>query len=331
MRSVGRLVLRLGPDSMMTAAALVGLALLVGVLGGTLDLAVDSAAPLVVMLALLAVTALARAPLLLERQPGDRRRFVAQQLLAIRAWAPFILLYVTYRALRRTMNVLVDHGVEAQLKALDERLLGVSPSWWFEKIATPWLTDVMSLAYALMFVLPLIILLLLYVRERRDHFREVALALLGAFYLGFALYLLVPARSPRIAYGYASDLVGATGLYELSAMAWDQLQQVTYDAFPSLHTTISTIALWFAARHGDALSRRWPRLLFWLFLPCVVALQISTLYLRQHYFVDLIGGWLLAALVVWGARRLVVLWSKMGRARYTDDRPGCALDPDARA
>jgi membrane-associated phospholipid phosphatase len=303
----GRFVLRLGPDSMMTAIALVGLALVVGLLGGSMELAIDSAAPLVVLGAFMAVTAIVRAPLLFR----DRRRFFEQQALAIRAWAPFVLLYVCYRALRRTMNLLVVHGVEDKLRALDERLFGISPSWWFDRFASPWLTDLMAFAYGLMFVLPMIVLVLLYVRERRDAFREVALALLGAFYLGFALYLLVPARSPRIVYDYPHALHGATGLYELSALGWDRLQQITYDAFPSLHTTISTIALAFAWRHGSALSRRRPRLLFWIFLPCVIALQISTLYLRQHYFVDLIGGWALAALVVWLAPLAVRGWNAL--------------------
>ncbi len=325
----GRLVLRLGPDSMMTALALIGLALVIGLLGGTMDLAIDSAAPLVVLLALMAVTAIARAPLLLERRAGDRRLWLTQQALAVRAWAPFVLLYVTYRALRRTMNVLIVHGVEDQLRALDERLFGISPSWWFDRFSSPWLTDVMAFAYGLMFVLPMIVLVLLHVRERRDAFREVALALLGAFYLGFVLYLLVPARSPRIVYAYAHPLVGATGLYELSALGWDKLQQITYDAFPSLHTAVSTIALVFALRHGSALSQRWPKLLFWIFLPCVIALQISTLYLRQHYFVDLIGGWLLAALVVWLAPLAVRGWNALAvRARVQPAWRGSPTTPN---
>lgn len=311
MRTAARFVLALGPDTVMTALALLGLGFVVGVLGGQLELVVDSVAPLVVLLALLLVTALVRLPLLLERRPGDRRRFWELQVFAVRTWAPFVLLYVCYRALRRTMNLIVVAGVEDKLKALDERLLGISPSWWMERFARPWLTDVMSFAYGLMFVLPMIVLVLLYARERRDAFREVALALLAAFYIGFLLYLLVPAKSPRIVYDYATQLTGAVGLYELSAIGWDKLQQITYDAFPSLHTTISTIALVFAWRHGSALSRRWPRLLFWIFLPNVVALQISTLYLRQHYFVDLVGGWLLAAFTVWLAPRAVRGWNAL--------------------
>lgn len=310
MKTAARLLVGLGPDTLMTFVAIAGLAALAGILGGELSMVVDSAAPLLVLGALLLVTALARLPLLAR----DPARYWEQQRFAVRTWAPFVLLYMCYRALHRTMNLIVTDGVEDRLRALDEALLGLSPSWWFERFASPWLTEVMAFAYGLMFFLPLTVLVLLYARDRRDDFREVALAVLVAFYVGFVLYLLVPARSPRIVYAYERPLVGAIGLYELSTLAWDRLQQVTYDAFPSLHTAISSVALAFAWRHGDALSRRRPRLLFWIFLPNVIALQISTLYLRQHYFVDLIGGWALAAFTVWLASRAVRGWKALAQA-----------------
>jgi membrane-associated phospholipid phosphatase len=122
----------------------------------------------------------------------------------------------------------------------------------------------------------------------------LAWTLTWTFGLGLVGYVLVPARSPRLVYAYATELSGL-GLYESSQWMWDHLQAATFDAFPSLHTAVSTVSLIWASRMGDALSRRWPRLLFGIYLPFVVLLQLSTLYLRQHYFVDLIGGWVLAA------------------------------------
>lgn len=313
-RHATRLFFAIGPDGLLTAVAIVSLGAVAGVLGGKFQLGLDGLAPLVMLGVLLALTAVVRLPLLLDRRPGDRRRFFEQQVLAARSWAPFFLVYVSYRALRGTMDYVIRGGVEWKLKALDEALLGVSPSWWMEKIASPWLTELMTYGYSLMFVLPLLVLVLLYARERMAGFREVALAVLAAFYLGLVLYLIVPAKSPRLVYEYATKLHGALGFYEISELAWDRLNRVTYDAFPSLHTCISSIALVYAWRHGAALSRRRPRLLFWIYLPHVAVLQMSTLYLRQHYFVDLIGGWALAGFVLWLAPRMVRGWEAL-RAR----------------
>jgi membrane-associated phospholipid phosphatase len=300
-RHAARLVTILGPDGFVTGVALLGLGALVTALGGELRLSPDGMAPLFLFAALLLITALARSPLLLS----DRPRFLAEQLRAARAWAPFVLVYVAYRLLITSMNRVTGAGVEDRLKALDEVLLGMSPSFWMQGLVSPWLTELMAYAYALMFVLPLVLMLLLDLRERREEFRVVGVSLLAAFYLGLLLYLIVPARSPRLVYAYDVPLSGVFGLYELSTFFWDRLQTVQYDAFPSLHTAVSTIALAWAWRHGDALSRRRPLLLFAVYLPHVVALQLSTLYLRQHYFVDLLGGWALAVAVLWVSPRIV--------------------------
>jgi membrane-associated phospholipid phosphatase len=306
-----RVVLALGPDGILSAVALLGIAILSIFLGGRLEIVLDSAAPVIVFTLLLGITTVYKLPLLLERRRGDRARFVSDLKHTVRAWAPFALLYVCYRALRGTMNAIVTHGgVQDRLKAMDEAIFGVSPSWWMERFSTPWLTELMSFGYALMFVLPMAVLILCHVRERRRDFREIALAVLAAFYVGFVIYLLVPAKSPRIVYEYATELHGY-GLYEMSARAWDSLQLITYDAFPSLHTAISAVALIYAWRFGSALSSRRPRLLFWIFLPNVILLQISTMYLRQHYFVDVVAGWALAIVSVWLAGQLVRAWDRL--------------------
>jgi membrane-associated phospholipid phosphatase len=214
-----------------------------------------------------------------------------------RIWTGFAAVYASYRGLADLLPRVIAVGVEDRLKLLDERLLGVSPSFWMQRFASPWLTDVMAYGYALMFIMPLALLLLLQSRGRRDDMRAVARSLQWTFFLGLAGYILVPARSPRLVYGYEVELVGH-GLYEISQWAWDHLQLANYDAFPSLHTAISTVCLMWAWRLGDALSPRRPRLLFWVYLPNVILLQISTLYLRQHYFVDVLGGWVLAVVCV---------------------------------
>jgi membrane-associated phospholipid phosphatase len=151
-----------------------------------------------------------------------------------------------------------------------------------------------------MFFLPLAVLLLLNARRRDRELRHVALSLQLAFYIGFTIFLIIPARSPDVVYDFPK-LVGY-GFYERSMAAWRSLQAVTYDAFPSMHTAISTIALVHAIRL---------RLRIWMvMLPIVVLLQLATLYLRQHYFVDLLAGWTVAGVAIAGASVLERLWAR---------------------
>ncbi len=54
------------------------------------------------------------------------------------------------------------------------------------------------------------------------------------------------------------------------------------DCFPSGHTQTVLISLWFAFKYR--------RPLFWIYLPVIIALIISTVYLRYHYVIDLVAG-----------------------------------------
>jgi len=278
----------LGPDGTLAVVAVFALAIVARSLGGALHVPWDGVVPFLgiggVMLASSTVVdVVAKRPLGLYR--------------ALRLWAPFAVVYLCYRALRGALPALVDSGFEAALVRADVVLLGSSPAWSLEAIHAPWLTELLAYAYATMFFLPLAVLLILNARRRDRELRDVALSLQLAFYLGFTIFLLVPARSPDVVYDF-TPLVGH-GFYERSMSAWRSLQAVTYDAFPSMHTAISTLAIVQAIRL---------RMRIWMvMLPIVVLLQLATLYLRQHYFVDLIAGWAVAGVAIvlaaWLARR----------------------------
>jgi len=286
----GHLLRRLGPDGTLAAVAVIALALVARSLGGALHVPWDGLVPFLaiggVMLASSTVV-----DVVVKRPLGLSR--------ALQLWAPFAVVYLCYRALRGAIPVLVGGGVEDALVRADVVLLGSSPAWSLEAIHAPWLTELLAYAYATMFFLPLAVLLVLHARRRDRELRHVALSLQLAFYLGFTIFLLVPARSPDVVYDF-TPLVGH-GFYEASMNAWRSLQAVTYDAFPSMHTAISTLALVHAFRL---------RMRMWIvMLPIVVLLQLATLYLRQHYFVDLIAGWTVAALAIGGATLLERAWA----------------------
>lgn len=235
-----------------------------------------------------------------------RRRPTSREL---RLWAPFAIVYLCYRALRGALPALVGHGVEDALVRADRAVLGASPAWWLERVHAPWLGELCAYAYATMFFLPLAVMLVLHARRRDRELRGVALSLQLAFYLGFTLFLLVPARSPDVVFTFSTPLVGH-GFLEHSMAAWRSLQAVTFDAFPSMHTAISTLALVHAIRLGRALAPRYAWLPAAVLAPIVIALQFATLYLRQHYFVDVVAGWAVAAIALVGARALERAWAR---------------------
>lgn len=305
----------LGPDGVLALVAIAILAAMAAALGGALHVPWDGIVPFaIIAAALVAMSAIVDIVLAVHAHADGWRAFARRQLRAVRLFAPFAIVYLAYRALRGALPALVDHGLgaghEDALRAADIALLGSSPAWSLSAIHAPWLTELLAYAYATMFFLPLAVLLGLHAKHCDREVRHVALALQLAFYLGFVGFLVVPARSPDVVYPFATALEGY-GFFEASMRAWRTLQAVTYDAFPSMHTAISTLALAYAWRLRHVLSPQRPALPVALLAPIVVLLQLATLYLRQHYFVDLIAGWTVAALAIAGACALERAWRRL--------------------
>jgi hypothetical protein len=127
--------------------------------------------------------------------------------------------------------------------------------------------------------------LILLVRGRWREFRATTMGVLVCFYLGYALYVALPAAPPRLVlvYEFTKSLEGYPRLFSsMSAQAFALLPVDSRGAFPSLHSAVSLVALAYAWRY----LRWW----FWALLPLCLGLWVSTVYLRHHYVVDLFAG-----------------------------------------
>ena len=163
-----------------------------------------------------------------------------------------------------------------------------------QQIGNDMAEELMTIAYGLYFVYPALILTMLYARGEFVRFREFGLALSLGFYLGLMGYMLVPAIGPRYAMTHEFHVpLDGLWLTARAAAAWNAIESIKRDCFPSLHTALSTTSLVYLWRHG----RHWRggRAIVAVCTPLIALLWLSTLYLRYHYFVDVIGGFALAA------------------------------------
>ena len=195
-----------------------------------------------------------------------------------------------YLAVGRLVPALGRTACDTSLLAMDEALFGATPSVWMQ--ASPaWLTDLMSLAYfSYLPYLHGVGLLELFAGPVRSG--ALASRLFPAFALGYAGYLLVPARGPGTAFPalYTAPVEG--GWITSANQVFMEAGSPGFDVFPSLHVLI-TLVVW----THDWTHARWRA---WLLLPVVLALAVSTLHLRYHYAVDLLAA--LAVFAVVGIR-----------------------------
>jgi membrane-associated phospholipid phosphatase len=255
--------------------------------------------PLAILGVLLAI-ALVRGALQRERSPGALLRGTG---VLIGDWLPLVIAVLVYENIHDLTYVIRPSTVDGALRAIDERFLGATPAMALDRVVAPWLTDVMSGAYALYFVYPAALLILAYRRGDLVRFREVSLALGLCLYLGLLGYVLVPAIGPRYAFpdAFTHPLVGPY-LTAPAARAWNAIELVDRDCFPSLHTALTALALIYFVRLRRVLP--YGRTLVKIIVAPIVLLWVSTMYLRYHYAVDVLAGFVLAGLVAWLAPRL---------------------------
>jgi len=185
------------------------------------------------------------------------------------------------------------------LMGADMALLGSHPSQALEAFASKALTEFLLTIYLLAY-LPLFIMLLFILHGRGyEKDRDVLVtAFTLAYTLAIPIFFLVPATGPAFNLDFQSDLYVPCGVraqdMELAIKGIDSTQR---NCFPSLHVALSTIALLMVGklRRGEKA----------VFAALVLILWFSTLYLRYHYFIDLLAGWSLAIFSVWASKRLV--------------------------
>jgi membrane-associated phospholipid phosphatase len=239
---------------------------------------------------------------------------------------PFLTCILIYTNLHDTIGFVNPHDVHHALAALDRSLFGVVPAVWAERFISPARTEVMQFFYmSFAWIAPSTSLVLL-ARGRWREFRVATLGVIVCFYLGYLLYVVFPAAPPRLVlvYDFKRSLQGYPHLFSnLSARAFALLPVDSRAAFPSLHAAVSSLALLYAWRY----VRPW----FWVLLPFALGLWVSTVYLRHHYVVDLIAGWMLAPAAAWAAPRLDAWWAERQRRRGYETARGAEGFPAPRA
>jgi membrane-associated phospholipid phosphatase len=201
----------------------------------------------------------------------------------------------------------VDYA--AALERLDRALfLGANPIEVLERVASPWLTEVLQWAYTAYLLLPIGLVALLAWKGDAATIRRALFSLLGVMYLSYLGYFLVPASGPNIHNNLARPAVcpiSSLGLYRFAdelpgvwlseaLRRWMfEVELTKMDCFPSGHVAVAVVC-WIVAR-------RLHRPLGALFGVVAAGVVLSTVYLRYHYVVDVVAGLLLAwfALTAW--------------------------------
>ncbi len=231
-----------------------------------------------------------------SRCPGYRA------LVHFRNWFPAFLVVVPYRELSILIPQIQPHDIDDVLIRLDYFIFHVHPTVFIERFEVPVLTDVFQVVYCSYYFLPFTLGRRRLFHERSEKISlHVIFAILFSFYVTYVGYMLFPAVGPRFSLYHlqTTALVGyAVTLPIRESLNW--LEHIMRDAFPSGHTMLALVVLFYTWRYEK-------RLLF-LFAPIASLIIVSTIYLRYHYAVDVLAGIILAVPTVVASEMAMEWW-----------------------
>jgi len=199
---------------------------------------------------------------------------------------PFAYCLAIYTNLHDTIHFVNPNDVHHALIAIDQWIFGVQPAVWAERFIHPALTEIFSFCYMIFFLFAPLVAFTLYLKGKKSEFRETLVSVVLCFYAGYILYVIFPAAPPRIMLKDMYSLhFNGTPIADAALGIVNLLPSDSRAAFPSLHAAVTLLSLIFAFKYI-----RW---LFFLMFPFCAGLILSTIYLRHHYVVDLVAGFIL--------------------------------------
>ena len=238
-------------------------------------------------------------------------------------WYPAPVIFFSFKEMYVIIQSFGFRDCDTLLIAVDRWLFTVDPTIWLMKFSSPVLTEIFQISYTSFYFLMFAVGIEVYRRNSEKDFSFVMFTFLYGFFLSYVGYLIVPAVGPRFTlHPFESLNTELPGLYLTNfirdfinageSIPKDISNPMMYaqrDAFPSGHTEMTLIVIYLASNFK--LKSRY------ILYVLGTLLIISTVYLRYHYVIDLVGGAVFMWFTVWTAPKLFT-WLTIAETNKAD-------------
>lgn len=235
----------------------------------------------------------------------------------LRFWYPAFMIMFCFKEIYLIMISLGHPLCDDTLIKIDRWIFGFNPTQYLSNYSSPISVEFFQIIYGIFYLMPVIYSAELYLWHRYDELKYAVFVILTGFYLSFLGYVLFPAIGPRFTLhdfsrtdielrglffaGYIRDIINFGESIPASVSNPEDYAQ--RDAFPSGHTIIILLITY--------LSHKIKSNSFYFYLPYSLLMLFSTVYLRYHYVIDLIGGIPFVLVTIFLANRIY-----KGRIRF---------------
>jgi membrane-associated phospholipid phosphatase len=207
-----------------------------------------------------------------------------RRLAFLKSWIPFLVVFLSYEALQGLVSVVVANSGIISLYAIDAPLWGFNLTGAVQSaLLSPAMTAVMTFFYSLH--LPLVILASIYLwYADKSIYKRYTYAIIVTSYCALVTFLLFPTAPPWYE-GAARNLlqgINSAAPVQIYTNMMNLIEADKFAAFPSLHSAFAIIFLFYMRKRG--------KLHGLVALSIAAGVLFSTVYLGQHYLIDIIGG-----------------------------------------
>ncbi len=197
------------------------------------------------------------------------------------------------------LNDLFMEVLDPAIIRMELAVFGSMPSMTFSVCCPqPWFSEMMHAGY-FSFYLIILFYAVYYFVKRPELFSQRMFGFFFAFYVFYLIFDLFPSSGPQYFFTPPANEVPQgyviTDLMNRILAVGDR----PTGAFPSSHIGMTWLIMYFFFR--DA------RRLFYLWLLPALILTFATVYIKAHYAVDVIGGFLMVPLLVWVGNKVWLL------------------------
>ncbi len=206
----------------------------------------------------------------------------------IRNFYPLLLLTYFYKETGYLNNIFFDY-LDPWFVSAEQHLWGMQPSIEFSKhFPQKWFSEIMNFSYFFYYLQTIGIGLAAYFWNR-SKMKEIIFFIFTSFVIYYLFFALFPVKGPQF-YFYGADAKAVDSYFFSKLVKIAQgIGETHTGAFPSSHVGMSIIFL--------ILTFKYLRKTFWIILIPVVLLWFATVYIKAHYLVDVIGGFISVPLV----------------------------------
>ena len=187
------------------------------------------------------------------------------------------------------LNTLIFPKIDEFLSNLDQNIFKFQPSIEFSKhFNFLFFSELFYFGYFCYYLLPLVVFGILY-KFLPQKIEEFGFILISSFLLYYFIFIIIPAEGPQFYFTFPDNYIEAQGIFGNLVKLIQKNGEVPTAAFPSSHVGISWIVIFWLYQNFRKSVK--------YFLPFVILLMFSTVYIKAHYFVDVVAGFISAPIV----------------------------------